>query len=138
MRTIWVMEERRRIARERELLGVLESGEEYLCLEEVMAEEVEVEEEKELEALLGLMSEEQQPAPPDGDTNALLWGREQEANGASATRETAEPETPYGSDDDEYDHIFMDVIQEENKMSSQLEEPQSANAGADQDMMDMS
>jgi hypothetical protein len=46
--------------------------------------------------------------------------------------------TPYGSDDDEYDHIFMDVIQEENRMSSQQQQPQQAEPEADQDMMDMS
>jgi hypothetical protein len=41
-------------------------------------------------------------------------------------------DTTYGSDDEEYDHIFMDVIEEENRTASQ--QPPSE----DQEMMDMS
>ena len=54
-------------------------------------------------------------------------------------------DTPYGSDDEEYDHIFMDVILEENRTGSQTQEDrhqqlqrQEQLAHADMDMMDMS
>jgi hypothetical protein len=46
-------------------------------------------------------------------------------------------ETLYGSDDDEYDEIFMDVIEEEQRLSSQQREPTRAYT-EDEEMMDMS
>lgn len=134
MRTIWVMEERRRLARQREIFGDMEGEDEgYLTLDEVIAEELEDAEEREMQALLGLMGEELQ-APEEVDMDAP-WEGTQEHISVPATNET---ETPYGSDDDEYDHIFMDVIQEEKRMSSQQLQPPQADADADQDMMDMS
>jgi hypothetical protein len=44
-------------------------------------------------------------------------------------------ETTYGSDDDEYDDIFMDVIQQDNRIPSLEQLPSYLN---DHEMMDMS
>ena len=47
------------------------------------------------------------------------------------------PETPYGSDDEEYDHIFLDVIKEES-WSDNTQQQVEDTTKTDQDMMDMS
>ena len=47
-------------------------------------------------------------------------------------------DTPYGSDDEEYDHIFMDVIEEENRMASQQQQQIPGYLDTDSEMMDMS
>ena len=50
-------------------------------------------------------------------------------------------DTPYGSDDEEYDDIFMNVIREEERTSNQQEQLLSQmgqGMDADQDMIDMS
>src|ERR1700710_482137 len=141
MRTIWLMEERRRMARQREMFGGEEEEEEYLSLDEIMAEEVGVDEERELGALLGLMGEprgHEQQMPPEEEMGNLLWGGISNSRVRDSPARQEPLETPYGSDDDEYDHIFMDVIQEETRMASQQEQSQQAEAEADHDMMDMS
>jgi len=62
--------------------------------------------------------------------NPQLPVRQQDARG---DQQRMGEEMPFGSDDEEYDSIFMDVIQEEQKMSSQQLPPSQ-----DADMMDMS
>lgn len=134
MRTIWVMEERRRIARQQELVGAEED--EYLSMDDVMVEQVEEVEEKELYALLELMggaSSQEEDILPSWNS-AMNSSNTVESN---QYLHESTPETPYGSDDDEYDSIFMDVIEEEARISSQ-QPPQSAELDADEDMMDMS
>jgi hypothetical protein len=124
MRRIWVAEERRiEEERRREAMGMevrVEEVEEDAVGEEqrVDADEMLVEEaardEAEWEAFLGMMEEQ---------------SRQQQKQ--------LQADTSYGSDDEEYDHIFMDVILEENKTASQDEE-QGQDEHADMDMMDMS
>lgn len=98
-----------------------------------MADEVAMNEEQELEALLGYLNQDAgnqgmgEPMLPQHETSAL-WSN-------SASQDQLQPDTPYGSDDDEYDNIFMDVIQEEERLSSQQQPPGPTE---DQDMMDMS
>jgi len=124
MRRIWLAEERRREeAIRREAMG-LEPGldeeelEDFGNLDEVLVEEIAREEEEELEALLGLM--------------------EGEASNTTAPQEQQHSETPYGSDDEEYDHIFMDVIMEEKMTASQEQSQQPEHPDTAFDMMDMS
>ena len=71
---------------------------------------------------------------PDEEMDSLLFEIEGQGPTTQAHQDRQPQETPYGSDDDEYDHIFMDVIQEENRMAAQS----SQHADGDQDMMDMS
>lgn len=100
-------------------------------VDEIMADEVALMEEAELEALASMNTEQagNQDVPPDEEMDSLLLSMDGQAPQAQPR-----PETPYGSDDDEYDHIFMDVIQEESRMAYQ--QPHAPNG--DDDMMDMS
>lgn len=98
MRAVWKLENGRR---ERGLLlGLEREGgvEEEVSVEEMMAEDVEEWERGELEAMLEMREM--------GDEDGKMEGR----NGG---------EQPYGSDDEEYDDIFMDLIQEEMWSSQQ-------------------
>lgn len=134
LRTIWIMEERRRVQRQREIFGEVQGEEEYLSLDELMAEEVEGEEERELNAILaGLEQEQQQPLGEEMDSEGhdLPALRDVQSDAYRGT------ETPYGSDDDEFDSLFMDVIEAESRQASQ-QQPSKAAGEEDQDMMDMS
>lgn len=86
-----------------------------LSTDEEMADEVAQQEEAEIEALLSMMETENK------SNNAELYERS---------------ETPYGSDDEEFDHIFLDVIKEEcwSDNTQQVEDKSKT----DQDIMDMS
>lgn len=138
LRAIWLAEERRREdARriEESVLGVGIGEEEEeivgegdLRADEVMADEVAMKEEQELEALLGSLNQED-------EMEVLLW--EDQAS-AKRTRNQRAQETPYGSDDEEYDHIFMDVIEEENRTASQQHQQMPGYLDTDHEMMDMS
>jgi hypothetical protein len=99
-----------------------------LDADEVMADEVAMKEEEELEALLGSLSQ------PQGEMDSLLWD-DQVPTTASQQNQN---DTPYGSDDEEYDHIFMDVIEEEYRMASQQQQQLPGYLDADHEMMDMS
>ena len=84
--------------------------------DEEMADEVAQQEEAEIEALLSMLETEntsEHPEPYD------------------------RPETPYGSDDEEYDHIFLDVIKGEC-WSDNAQQQVEHTTKTDQDMMDMS
>ena len=128
LRAIWVAEERRREEERRweaSVLGV--EGEEEIDGEledEVMVEEVAMKEEEELEALLGSLSQ-------DVGMEEMLWGN------YTMLGQQAQ-DTPYGSDDEEYDHIFMDVIEEENRTASQQQQQVPGYLDTDSEMMDMS
>ena len=103
-----------------------------------MADEVAMKEEQELEALLGSMVPDQQSAGMRGEEMPLVLFEMETGYQVPTTPTQCEqppPETPYGSDDEEYDHIFMDVIEEENRMASQQ---QPLGYLEDQEMMDMS
>jgi hypothetical protein len=93
-----------------------------------MADEVAMKEEQELEALLGSLDQ-------GVGMEALLW--EDQAL-AKRTRNQQAQDTPYGSDDEEYDHIFMDVIEEENRTASQQHQQIPGYLDTDHEMMDMS
>ena len=105
-------------------------------LDEVMADEVAMTEEAEVEALLGHMNQDEMGGLQPGQENemdSLLFGMDTGVQStAHAPQDQPRLETPYGSDDEEYDHIFIDFIQEENRTASQQQPPE------DQDMMDMS
>ena len=103
-------------------------------VDEMMADEVALMEEAELEALASLNEKQdghQDYMPPVDDMDSLLFEMDEQR---PATQGPPSPETPYGSDDDEFDHIFMVVIQEQNRIASQPLHP----LVGDQDMMDMS
>ena len=101
-------------------------------VDEIMADEVALMEEAELEALTQSLQAGQQDTPPENEMDSLLFSMDDQIP-TSTPRAQPRPETPYGSDDDEYEHIFMDVIQEENRMASQP----TYLPGGDDDMMDM-
>lgn len=104
-----------------------------------MADEVAMKEEQELEALLGYLNQDtcnqgtDEPMLPEHNKSNVIW--DHSGNYVSTTLAQQRSDTPYGSDDDEYDDIFMDVIQEEERLSSQQ---QPLAYQQDQDMMDMS
>ena len=95
-----------------------------------MADDVAMEEEAELEALIGQLSQEGVQSGHENEMDSLLF--ERNTSYQHAPQHLPRLDTPYGSDDEEYDHIFMDVIEEENRTASQ--QPSSE----DQEMMDMS
>jgi hypothetical protein len=112
-----------------------------------MADEVALQEEEELEALLGFMSDVEsypnsQTMEPEEDMNALLYKMNGARNTGNQFPTTPTPQdqppldTPYGSDDEDYDDIFREVIQEESRISNQQES--SVYLEADHEMMDMS
>jgi len=138
MRSIWLSEERRRIERiardasclpssQDEEEGEPERGELQTAsvdnsqnIDEDMADEVAQREDAEMEALLAMMEAE------DNNNNT-------QADQRYST------DTPYGSDDEEYDHLFMDVIHEEDDWArAQQKPPGLENTLYDQDVMDMS
>lgn len=139
MRSIWLSEERRRverIAREASYLPASqdeeeeepEHGELQTALvgnsqntDEDMANEVAQREDAEIEALLAMME-----AEDDNNNNT-------QADQRYST------DMPYGSDDEEYDHLFMEVINEEDdRVRAQQKPPDMENTLYDQDVMDMS
>ncbi|KAG0652119.1 hypothetical protein D0Z07_0986 [Hyphodiscus hymeniophilus] len=142
MRSIWISEQRRREEKQRrEAIGLdAPLEEEYsLSLDEIMADEVALREEAELEALAA-MSMEQPPQgfqsihqhlPSEDEMDLLLLSTHE--NISAHARNQPLPETPYGSDDEEYDHIFMDVIQEENRLATE-----SSHQPDGEDVMDLS
>lgn len=142
MRVLWCGEERRRMdslrAAAREEFG----GEAEVTLEEVDADEVawlEGEEEREWrerEELLGMQLREEQMGSG--------YGYQHEEGVAGQRQER--PVSMYGSDDEEYDDIFQDVIEEEMRLSQQTQGTQQQHGSGghdhgqdqDQDMMDLS
>lgn len=94
-----------------------------------MADEVAMKE-RELEALLEGLGE------PQEQMDSLLWEHQVPSTSTYHSQQSAE--TPYGSDDEEYDHIFMDVIEEENRMASQQQQQILEYLDTDHEMMDMS
>jgi hypothetical protein len=98
-----------------------------------MADEVALMEQAELEAL---MNEQHEPVQPMAEENmdATLFDMCDRDSKTISTREQRQrPDTLYGSDDDEYDNIFMDVIQEEQRLATHS----SQATEGDHDMMDM-
>ncbi|KAK0116796.1 hypothetical protein ONS96_012646 [Cadophora gregata f. sp. sojae] len=144
LRCLWVAEERRRVERQRrEAMGIEvpmeEEGdveeERLMSLDEVMAEEVAMSEEQELEAMLGSMGPEES-AFNYGSTNSNPLGvLFEDMDTVNRTSAPADQQSIYGSDDDEYDQLFMDVIEQESRTSSQQQPPDYVQ---DDDMMDMS
>ena len=112
----------------------LVKGMALMGVDEIMVDEVALMEEAELEALASLNEKQggqQYYMPPGDDMDSLLFEMDEQR---PATQGQPSPETPYGSDDDEFDHIFLVVIQEQNRIASQPSHP----LVGDQDMMDMS
>lgn len=131
-----------------------------MVLDEVMAEEVARNEEEELEALLSSMTETErrqtlneayesvstldEEIGPIDEKEAAAWARgdfQHSLNQHDMTVMDVErqlndssPETHFGSDDGDYDAIFMDVIQQESHVLSQND--QSMNMQGHQEMMD--
>jgi hypothetical protein len=108
-----------------------------------MADEVAMQEEQELEALFLGMNQEEHGINVQQDTmvaqqgiNPSPWAFSNQQSPTPQDQPPTPSNTMYGSDDEEYDHIFMDVIQEEKRMSSQQQ--QQGHVNGDQDMMDIS
>jgi hypothetical protein len=134
MRVLWSGERAREIARLQHESDVLQDEEDNL--EEVMVDEVDYLERMALEALVERQNE------IEGITEAGAVGRGKDV----------ERDSIYGSDEDEYDSIFMDVIEEEIRMSQSQtqgqgqdhvqqqhqQQHQQQQGGDDQDMMDLS
>ena len=98
--------------------------------DEMMVNEVAMREAEELEAVLSNI------LPPNQENQ---WGQQQYQSASQGE------ETPYGSDDDEYDDIFMDVAKEETRMSTQpqqlqqhQQQPPAYLQDQEMEMMDMS
>jgi hypothetical protein len=135
LRCIWLQEERKRDEKKRkEALGVLDPAveEEEAGLDEMMTEVLR-DEHRESDEYLAMLE-----ALYDPDEDALLMEIEAGYLAPRKGKATArgETDTLYGSDDEEYDEIFMDVIEEEQRLSSQ-QSPAPAYVD-DQEMMDMS
>ena len=104
-----------------------------------MADEVALMEEADLEALAAMNTEQRtqifecrrQNMSPEDEMEALLFSLDEQSSAHEESQ--PQPDTPYGSDEDEYDHIFMEVIQEETRTATK-----SANPPNEDDIMDMS
>ncbi|PQE30475.1 hypothetical protein CJF32_00010238 [Rutstroemia sp. NJR-2017a WRK4] len=132
-----------------------------LNLDEVMAEEVARKENEELEAILSSMTEadrrqtldaaydsvlilDEEIGPTD-EMEAASWARgdlqpslsQHDAMVMDIQRQmnASSPDTTYGSDDGEYDAIFLDVMQDESLLLGSSF--QSVTMQTDQEMMDM-
>jgi hypothetical protein len=144
MRRIWAAEEKRlEEEKRREAASVGVGLEDFLEFEddespavlgsqdEMLVEEV-ARDELEWEAFLEMLEDQRQQQQPGQEP------RQQHPQG----------ETPYGSDDEDYDSIFMDVILEESRTASQQQQEQQQEQhqheglgqehATDMDMMDMS
>ena len=92
-----------------------------------MAEEIARREEEELDALLemngSIISQSQESRIVGDNENGVAT---MEGGGSRRPGEDHPSETPYGSDEEDYDNLFMEVIRNEQQ------------EGVDQDMMDMS
>ncbi|ESZ97571.1 hypothetical protein SBOR_2028 [Sclerotinia borealis F-4128] len=139
----------------------LDDGAENMSLDEVMAEELARNEEAELEALLSCMTEAErrqtldeayenvsildEETGPIDEREAAAWARGdiQHSLGQHDTTvmdmqrqiNASLPDTPFGSDDGDYDAIFKDVIQQESGFLNQGF--QSTDVQGDCEMMDM-
>jgi hypothetical protein len=99
-----------------------------------MVEEVAMSEELEVEAFLrNLSPENQDVAHGDAPSNEMDMLSGEGTNDRVNTPASQYQQSIYGSDDDEYDSIFMDVIEEESRMLSQ-----PSGSINDQEMMDLS
>ncbi|OBT73670.1 hypothetical protein VF21_06177 [Pseudogymnoascus sp. 05NY08] len=133
MRTIWIAEQKRREERRARDAQAWAGVEEEEDLEESqlteiervkpsqdeeMVDEVAQQEDAEMEAMLSMLDAESWDPPPN-------------------QKNQHDDNTPYGSDDDEYDQLFMEIGFEETggNVSSP---PVQSGLEADQDMMDMS
>ncbi|CZS98703.1 uncharacterized protein RAG0_07324 [Rhynchosporium agropyri] len=138
LRVLWLSEERRRgEGRRREALVIEELPEEeqagWMGIEELLDNEEPLTEELELDAILSGM---------DPEATRFNYGSAPSASfGGMDTSEHVSYSKPidqqsiWGSDDDEYDEVFMDVIQQESRTSNQQ---QPTGYVQDEDMMDMS
>ncbi|APA12330.1 hypothetical protein sscle_09g071000 [Sclerotinia sclerotiorum 1980 UF-70] len=125
---------------------LMDYGAGKLTLDEAMAEEVARNEEEELEALLASMTEAErrqtldeayenvstldEEIGPVDENEAAAWARgdfqqslsQHDTNVMDIERKfnASSPDTHFGSDDGDYDAIFMDVIQQESSVLSQV------------------
>ncbi|KAG9239598.1 hypothetical protein BJ875DRAFT_84185 [Amylocarpus encephaloides] len=132
MRVLWIGEERER-AKNLELslraVGELVPDEEGVNFDEIMADEVARNEAAELEAMMEDVlpyGEQDMDALPRHTQNALHGQRNEPS------------ESLYGSDDDEYDNIFLDVAMDESRWSTAQQPQEPGYLQYDQEMMDMS
>ena len=168
MRVLWLGEERRRLEGLR-AAGVFGGAEEVDELfgeeglygeEEEEVDEVARLEELEVEARIEEMRREQEreravqsglgyqnQQPQQSWNSNLLFNQQEQQQEQEREQFLSRPTSMYGSDDDEYDDIFQDVIEEEIRMSQQQSQSQQLplqsqnqtnNDGEDQDMMDLS
>jgi len=122
MRVLWASEERERRIRERVLAETMGGIEEEEGIEEEMADEVAVREERELEALVGnWMAGSSQSDGYIGSSDVRNERREMDV-------ETEH----YGSDEEDYDQMFLEMMEDERRVATQQQQE------GDHDMMDMS
>jgi len=105
--------------------GIADTG-----VDQLMADEIAMKEEQEVEALV--MSLNQEGMPPDEEMDSLLWEMSRN-QGTSTLAPQEQPlpslDTQYGSDDEEYEHIFMDVIQHESRVAGEQSQQQDPGNG---------
>ncbi|KAL2073165.1 hypothetical protein VTL71DRAFT_10489 [Oculimacula yallundae] len=137
MRCLYVAEQRRveeRLRREAVGFKVEEEGEEdweMLQQEELLMEELE------LDAMLSSLDPEQGSFDHSSGASSQMGGMfgEMGTSNQNYQEMPMDQQSIYGSDDDEYDQVFMEVIQQESRVSSQQQPPGYVQ---DEDMMDMS
>ncbi|RDW91408.1 hypothetical protein BP5796_02573 [Coleophoma crateriformis] len=134
MRTIWIAEQRRMQERRAGDLDAEslreEDFEEPWSSDEALADEIAKKEADEMEALLSSMEEQGHPYMPYmADTEGM--DTSQDTMDSSMNKQSAASfESFYGCDDEEYDHLFMDVIQEEERQLS-MQQPLSGDVEMD-------
>jgi hypothetical protein len=136
MRCIWAAEEKRWMEKKAREAGMVSSQEveeeddtdergvsrmarrnDTTSMDDDMLDEVAAMEDREIEAMLAAMEAEHQQNTGMNERQDML----------------------YGSDGDEYDHLFMDVIQQERSQQPQTSHPlEPEREDHDHDMMDMS
>lgn len=157
MRVLWVAEQRRREerkAREAQYTPDVEEDDNAVDRDELLADEVARMEQEELEALIASMElpneQDQRSASNGGEQSQTFMQTSDPSDNSFAsqaqlppqsqmsytTTETSEMlDTPFGSDDDEYDHLFTEILSDE----AHLSQPSTQTIKAEEyEMMDMS
>jgi hypothetical protein len=135
MRTIWIAEHRRREERQARDAKFVQASQEEEDIDEMELSQAPLNMDQSLDEVMADMVAQQEAEELEV---LLLSMNEAESRHYTPPQEYAPPpETPYRSDDEDYDRFFMDVIQEEIKLVAQQQEPPE-HAENDQDMTDIS
>ncbi|KAL3424444.1 hypothetical protein PVAG01_03725 [Phlyctema vagabunda] len=121
MRTIWIAEQRRmeeRRLRDPDAEVFPDEEEEILNSDQVMADEVARLQDEEIEALLSSLEESNSLRNDTLGDNRMDLIPSNKMEIQSNDNANLQGESSWGSDDEDYDHIFMDVIQQESRQSA--------------------